>query len=361
NGTEFKSRRQKQREFSRNLRVRVVRSEKWKSSHGSQIHHFGVVLVIGILLVAVLLFCFSGKNQSTKLELELPTQISNTVKPTVEIQNGTQLIWTIPNSPKAVLFIAHGCHRKASDFWDKSSDCPECTGLPEERILVRFALARKFAVLTVSSAGTCWTFGKEKSIVGKMIKSWVDKHKLERLPLVGLGASSGGYFVSALATEMQFSSIVLMIAEGVFDQIRISKQYPPTLFVHMPKDVYRQQKIREFLEGLRMEGIDAAEIECLDLPISPDFLADRIPGLHPDVSTKLFKLFQDKGFVDGKGYMKRDGRRTPWKQALSGYKISLEQSLITPVEEELNLAYAYHEMTSLQSDQIFSWFESHMS
>uniref|UniRef100_A0A1J3GGK2 Secretion-regulating guanine nucleotide exchange factor n=3 Tax=Noccaea caerulescens TaxID=107243 RepID=A0A1J3GGK2_NOCCA len=343
-------------------------SDKGKSPYGgSRSHRFGVTLVVGILLVSALLFCISGKNQSS--EFELRRQISNSVKPelqshshpTVEIQNGTNLVWKIPKSPKAVLFIAHGCHRKASHFWDKSPDCPDCTGLPEERLLIRFALARRFAVLTVSSAGTCWSFGKEKVVVQNVIKSWVKKHELERLPLVALGASSGGYFVSAIATDLKFSSIVLMIAEGVFDQISISKQYPPTLFVHMPKDVYRQQKIREFLEGLRMEGVDAAEIECLDLPLSPGFLADRIPGLDPDVSAKLFKLFQEKGFVDEKGYMKRDGRRTPWKQALSGYKISLEESLVTPVEEELNLAFAYHEMTSLQSEQIFNWFESHMS
>ncbi|VVB06204.1 unnamed protein product [Arabis nemorensis] len=342
----------------------LKRSDKWKSQYGSRSHRLGFTFVVVILLFGALLFCFSGKSQVT--ELELPRNISNSVEPelqvhpTVEIQNKTHLIWKIPNSPKAVLFIAHGCQRKASDFWDRSSDCPKCTGLPEERRLVRFALTREFAVITVSSVGKCWTFGKEKSVVGNVIKSWVEKHELERLPLVALGASSGGHFISALATEMKFSSIVLMIAEGVFDQISITKQYPPTLFVHMPKDVYRQQKIREFLEGLRMKGIDAAEIECLDLPLSSDFLAERIPGLDPDVSAKLFKLFQDKGFVDEKGYMKRDGRRTPWKQALSGYKISLEQSLITPVEEELNLAYAYHEMTSVQSEQIFNWFESHM-
>lgn len=346
--------------------VMLKHIDKGKSPYGSRSHRFGATLVVGILMVSTLLFCISGKNQSS--ELELRRQISNSVKPelqshshpTVEIQNGTNLIWKIPKSPKAVLFIAHGCDRKASDFWDKSSDCPDCTGLPEERLLIRFALARRFAVLTVSSAGTCWSFGKEKSVVQNVIKSWVRKHELERLPLVALGASSGGYFVSALATDLKFSSIVLMIAEGVFDQISISKQYPPTLFVHMPKDVYRQQKIREFLEGLRMQGVDAAEIECLDLPISPGFLADRIPGLDRDVSAKMFKLFQGKGFVDEQGYMKRDGRRTPWKQALSGYKISLEQSLVTPVEEELNLAFAYHEMTSLQSEQIFNWFESHM-
>ncbi|KAG2258403.1 hypothetical protein Bca52824_077697 [Brassica carinata] len=337
----------------------LKRNDKTKPPYGSQTHRLGVTfVVIGLLLLAALLFCLGDdKNQ--------PTQIVKHVSqshPTVEIQNGTQLIWKIPtnNKPKAVLFIAHGCHRKASDFWDKTPSCPNCTGLPEEKVLVRTALSKSFAVITVSSSGTCWSFGKEKKIVGNVLKTWIKKHDLEKLPLVALGASSGGYFVSALAMDMEFSSIVLMIAEGVFDRISVTKRYPPTLFVHMPKDVYRQQKIREFLEGLRMEGVDAEEIECLDLPMSPGFLADRIAGFDRGVSAKVFEVFKEKGFVDEKGYMKRDGRRTPWKQALSGYKISLEESLVTPVEEELNLAYAYHEMTSFQSEQIFNWFESHM-
>ncbi|CAF2048497.1 unnamed protein product [Brassica rapa] len=337
----------------------LKRSDKLKPPYGSRTHRLGVTLVvIGLLLLAALLFRLGDKNH------DQPTQIVKHVSrshPTVEIRNGTRLIWKIPtNKPKAVLFIAHGCHRKASDFWDKSPSCPNCTGLPEEKVLVRTALSKSFAVITVSSSGTCWSFGKEKRVVRDVIKTWVKKHNLESLPLVALGASSGGYFVSALALDMEFSSIVLMIAEGVFDRISVNKRYPPTLFVHMPKDVYRQQKIREFLEGLRVEGVDAAEVECLDLPLSPGFLADRIEGLDRGVSAQVFEVLREKGFVDGKGYMKRDGRRTPWREALSGYKISLEESLVTPVEEELNLAYAYHEMTSLQSEQIFNWFESHM-
>jgi hypothetical protein len=31
------------------------------------------------------------------------------------------------------------------------------------------------------------------------------------------------------------------------------------------------------------------------------------------------------------------------------------------IREELNVAYAFHEFTSLPSTQIFSWFDSHMS
>lgn len=337
----------------------LKRSDKLKPPYGSRTHRLGVTLVvIGLLLLAALLFRLGDKTH------DQPTQIVKHVSrshPTVEIRNGTRLIWKIPtNKPKAVLFIAHGCHRKASDFWDKSPSCPNCTGLPEEKVLVRTALSKSFAVITVSSSGTCWSFGKEKRVVRDVIKTWVKKHNLESLPLVALGASSGGYFVSALALDMEFSSIVLMIAEGVFDRISVNKRYPPTLFVHMPKDVYRQQKIREFLEGLRVEGVDAAEVECLDLPLSPGFLGDRIEGFDRGVSVQVFEVLREKGFVDEKGYMKRDGRRTPWREALSGYKISLEESLVTPVEEELNLAYAYHEMTSLQSEQIFNWFESHM-
>ncbi|KAJ4896161.1 Uncharacterized protein Rs2_22955 [Raphanus sativus] len=341
----------------------LKRSDKVKPPYGSLTHRLGVTFVaITLLSLAALLFCLGDKNHVTRQIVKDKQHEESLSHPTVEIQNGTQLIWKIPTNktPKAVLFIAHGCQRKASDFWDRSPSCPECTGLPEDRVLVRTALSKRFAVITVSSSATCWSFGKEKKLVGDLIKTWVKKHDLEKLPLVALGASSGGYFVSALAMDMEFSSIVLMIAEGVFDRIRVSKRYPPTLFVHMPKDVHRQQKIREFLEGLRMEGVDAAEIECLDLPMSPGFLADRIPGFDRGVSGKVFEVFRKKGFVDEKGYMKRDGRRTPWRQALSGYKISLEESLVTPVEEELNLAYAYHEMTSLQSEQIFNWFESHM-
>lgn len=30
------------------------------------------------------------------------------------------------------------------------------------------------------------------------------------------------------------------------------------------------------------------------------------------------------------------------------------------VTEELNIAYAYHEFTSLENGEIFKWFDSHM-
>ncbi|KAK6157512.1 hypothetical protein DH2020_011760 [Rehmannia glutinosa] len=267
--------------------------------------------------------------------------------PTVEFRNGTDLVWQIPDSPKAVLFLAHGCSGRAVNFWDKSPNCPNCVGLPEERLIVLHALARKFAVLAVSSKGICWSLGEERWIVKDMIQWWIAKQKLEKLPVFALGASSGGYFVSVLATGLQFRGIALMIAEGVYSHLDITKDYPSTLFVHMPKDENRKRKIEKYLVAMKEKGIDVAEVKCMEFPLTPQLFANRI---------------REKGFIDRNGYMRDDGRAIPWKTAIEERNILLpDKSLVNHIQEEMNLAFAYHEMTSLQSQQIFDWFESHMN
>lgn len=327
------------------------------------------VMTTFLILICVLVWVLYRENGEKSDPLsglikENLNSFSSSVKldPTVEFRNGTDLIWQIPDSPKAILFLAHGCNGKAANFWDRSPKCPNCVGLPEERLIVLNALARKFAVLAVSSAGRCWSMEEERLAVKDIIEWWVEKQKLQSLPVVALGASSGGYFVSVLATDLRFSSITIMIAEGLFDRMDITKSYPPTLFVHMPKDKRRGLRIERYLTLLKGEGIDVAEVKCMEFALSPDFLADRIPGLDLATSVKLYNLFQEKGFVDTKGFMRNDGRAMQWKAALKEREIILpDKSIANHIQEEMNLAFAYHEMTSLQSEQIFNWFETHMS
>jgi hypothetical protein len=65
--------------------------------------------------------------------------------------------------------------------------------------------------------------------------------------------------------------------------------------------------------------------------------------------------------LDDKGYLKEDGRTIKWKQALVEMKLIDEKfELFRHINEELNLAFSYHEYTSLKNDEIFGWFESHM-
>ncbi|KAJ3692092.1 hypothetical protein LUZ60_012442 [Juncus effusus] len=286
---------------------------------------------------------------------------STQFNPSLYHSNGTEIIYRIPNSPKAVLFIAHGCTIHAYDFWDKSPNCPQCTGLPEERIFVLQALELNFAVLTISSLAECWSFGKEMENVQWIIQNWVEKNKLEKLPKIAIGASSGGYFISALATKIEFSSICIMIAEGVFETLDIPQNYTPTLFVHMLKDKVRVSLIRSNMAELMEKGIETKEIGCSDFPLDPNFIANRVEGLDLNFAVKLIEILHEKGFLDEKGYLRKDGRAIHWKEALIEKKITNEKfELFRHVNEELNLAFGFHEFTSLKNDEIFEWFESHL-
>ncbi|KAL5989838.1 hypothetical protein ACLOJK_010733 [Asimina triloba] len=340
-------------------------NKQTKQWHGIGNLSVAVFASLLILTAFILVVKNEGNNSASPVPQELQWnsfQSSVQFHPSLEVMNGTDVIWQIPDSSKAVLFLAHGCYGKAANFWDTSTSCPNCVGLPEERLIVLHALARKFSVLTISSIGKCWSLGKDKDRVKGIIRWFIEEYKLEKLPIVALGASSGGYFVSALANEMNFRSITLMIAEGEFESMDIRPDYPPTLFVHMPKDHRRMRLIAEYMEYLKKKGVPVAEVRCTEFPLSPKFLSDRIPGLDPAVSFKLFEMLHEKGFIDQKGYMKNDGRAIPWKASIVGTNLlSGKKELVDHIQEEMNLAFAYHEMTSLQSEQIFKWFESYMS
>lgn len=288
----------------------------------------------------------------------------------VEQRSGNEVLWQLPASPRAAVFVAPGCTIRATDFFDASPNCPRCVGLPEERRFTRAALRRGYAVLAVSSRAECWSLdasgeGSELAAVESIIKWWTKEKypQLAGLPLVGIGASSGGYFLSALAARVRFSSVAVMIAEGVYTTMGdIPAGYPPALFVHMPKDAERAREVADSMGKLRAKRVDVREIQCDDFAVSAKFLAERVPGLTRAVADALVDVLRRKGFVDEKGFMKNDGRSTPWKKAAEEAKVLSEGfRLEKHVTEELNLAYAYHEFTSLKNTEIFEWFESHMA
>jgi len=213
-------------------------------------------------------------------------------------------------------------------------------------------------------AGECWSLGKVVNGAKRVIRSWAAKNGLEGLPVAALGASSGGYFVSRLAAKMSLAAVVIMIAEGAFGGAAgaPAAAYPPTMFIHMPKDRRRAALLERNSKMLTQNGVEVKELESLELPLTPTLLSERIPGVDRELSEKIWKVFGDEGFVDEKGYMKDDGRATPWKDAL--VKRGLWKK-VSPwadhIQEELNLAYGYHEMTSLHADEMFDWIEKHLS
>lgn len=291
---------------------------------------------------------------------------SNNNHPIVQHTEDTVVLWQIPDSPRFVLFVAHGCGGHPGYYWDRSPTCPNCVGMPEERLLVREALRLRYAVIGISSLGKCWSFGKEVTTVKQIISGWIERHpELNNLPVFGLGASSGGHFLSILATKMKFRALTLVVAQGLFKSMSdvVLSDYPPTLFVHMPKDDERMRVIMKYMELLSKKGVAVKEIRCMEFPITPHLLSDRIPGVDQGFSIKLFQMFRELGFIDDHGYMKKDGRKTPWKDSMAMFKSDTDRyrSVVGHIQQELNLAFAYHEMSSLEMGSIFRWFQQHMN
>lgn len=287
---------------------------------------------------------------------------SGILNPKFEVLNNTEYVYQIPARPKAVLFLAHGCSCKATFFWDKHPQCEKCSGVPEERTLVIKALQSSYAVIAVSSSGVCWSQNADSKNTEHVLHNWIDQHSLVDLPILGLGASSGGYFLSRFARSFKFDAIVLMIAEGRFHS-KLNSSYPPVLFVHMPKDEIRAEKIWHIMLVLRRAGIRVDEIQCMELSITDNFFAARIPYIDLVTSLEIRKVLVKNGCLDRKGYMKLDGRQADFESALKNQEKFSVLSRVGDnwehhIREELNLAYAYHEFTSIYSGKILTWLDS---
>eukprot|EP00897_Mesotaenium_endlicherianum_P005155 jgi/Mesen1/4668/ME000241S03709 len=295
------------------------------------------------------------------------------LEPTYATLHGAEVLWQIPKKPRGAVFFAHGCNHKATHFWDQHPNCQTCIGLPEDTALVKAALGRGYAVLTVSSVHTCWNLSwptdqsEEVLTVSRAIATWRKQNHLQGLPIYALGASSGGYFLCILAHKVHFSALVVMISSGfkpaLSEPLAAGEKFPPTLFVHMVKDRKMRLQVMDAIDSLHSVGVSAVELPCYEFPITPWFLSERIAGLTEAVSRRIHDVLVKEHLLDRRGFLLKDGRATRWALPVEHQKILPLESggrlkWQDHIEEELNLAYALHEMTSLNSSQVFNWFDS---
>ncbi|CAM6094393.1 unnamed protein product [Calypogeia fissa] len=352
-----------------------------------------LLAVVGLFLIPSILFAFVNVNDSSTTSgvlshndhhdsatglrhpsqtvqsatsLSTPTTNLPELIPKYENVDGTEYVWQIPTAPKpkAVLFLAHGCQCRSTFFWDRHPQCLNCTGMPEERTLVLDALARGYSVIAVSSTGQCWSSQVDTKKVLKVLRNWVSDLGLVGLPVFGLGASSGGYFISVLAMHFKFQSLIIEISSGRFEAMDFDSTYPPTLFVHMPRDKGLAERISEARDLLSEKGVHNDELLCSPLEITDHFFSERIPDVSRELSEKIVASLHQYGILvpAHKGlYMKADGRQSGWKTALRKESVLSDDDFVKwerHLQEEMNLAYAYHEFTSLPSQYIFDWFDS---
>lgn len=220
------------------------------------------------------------------------------------------------------------------------------------------ALGRGFAVIAISSAYVCWNVKEDLHNVGEILPEWIARSGVERLPVVALGASTGGWFVSRFANQFRFHAIVLMVAEGRFCKERLEFM-PPVMFVHMVKDVARVQQIRADMAVLTASGVSVREHLCMEFPVLRDFFARCIPYIDNDTSALMVEKLVANGSLTEERLLKNDARWFDWSLPLEANDL-LPADLRAHVEEELNVAFAFHEFSSLAAPEVFQWFDYHI-
>ena len=197
-----------------------------------------------------------------------------------------------------IVLLFHGCTHNGIDWFE----------LPEEKRIVKFLLDKKFIVISISSydriESKCWdtrTRGDNRSSIDVdrivatipiLFKELEQKHNIEctTLPLYGIGASSGGDFVSILQNHITFHGINVMISPGneqawkalkEADDKNSKTQSPPRIaFVYMPNDTHWASKdqinhnIQEYLTNVPVQTY-----QCRQIPVTTNLLVERIEGL----------------------------------------------------------------------------------
>lgn len=273
------------------------------------------------------------------------------------------------NEPiRGVVFLAHGCSHRATDWWPASETCPTCLGLPVERGIVTEALRRGYAAIALSSSNKinkCWSnrdLGPAyivlkhfySTILHKAANSGVNTLN-KSPPLHLLGASSGGSFVGLLG--MHASSQGLPIASICIQISALHHEWksgsiPPSIFVHMNIDEMNKGAIKNNLARLQREKIPAQELGCNPKPITPHFFSSEHSYALSDAdSATLQSALRVAGYLTDEGFLKEDPRSSHWRDVVTKALPHIVPSKDTleadksPISELLNLAWALHEIT----------------
>ena len=286
----------------------------------------------------------------------------------VKSLSGAEAMYEIPNAPRGILFLAHGCQHSATDFWAPTAECPQCLGLPEEVRIVKAALREGFAVIAISSqdreVSRCWSFESDGPIVKRALDAFRERHHLPSLPLAALGASSGGAFVLQLAGIMRLVAVISQIM--AIPPAMLSEPMPPTLFIHMSRDQRTAAFVHKDVKRIKnMSSGQAEQIEVAPQKPSAAFFTDRIERLDSAAASALHAALRRHGLLNADGFLAEDPRRSAWREAIRasdglGARLpgpgpnSPADTLVgdeSAVSEVLNVAWAMHEIVSDEMDE----------
>lgn len=244
------------------------------------------------------------------------------------------------------------------------------TGLPEEQQLRQAALRRRLALLAISSLDRigkrCWAELRSDNgrNVASIIKTWVKEHGLQGLPLFTMGASSGGQMALTLPRHLEVGGVYAQV-RGMDDaQVFVlpnGRQYPPTAFVHMPRDAENLAVIQQNIQTLQSAGTRVLEVRIPPRPITVEYLMQRSPLIDKPMAEGVVDALVATGVLLPNGTLTEPPRPVTDRWAPLVQPVIGNLSLVkdeSHLGELLNLAWAKHELVSDDAEAVMTWLQS---
>lgn len=293
----------------------------------------------------------------------------------VRVNGDIETLWQRPFSDpvRGLVFLAHGCMHQATDFFaDREpdgwvfADCSQsnfgrCLGLPEERRLVLRARKRGYLVAAVSGGSgrqSCWDMRRDGQRVASAVKHVLAVEGLPSdTPVLGMGASSGGAFMGQLLlTELQPQ--LLCIAPQISAMNIPSSNNVPTIFVHMSRDERTARMIAGNVQQLQVQDVRTGQIDVKPERVTKELLEASMPEAS---AREVLAAFSNTGLLTADGYLQVDPRRAvpQWSRAARA-AVPGSDSLRpdeSALSELLNVAWAFHELTSASADEVLDFCE----
>eukprot|EP00937_MAST-01D_sp_MAST-1D-sp2_P001590 g1590.t1 len=154
-----------------------------------------------------------------------------------------------------------------------------------------------------------------------------------------------------------------------------SYRYPPATFEHMERDEGTSAGVAMDIAELKRLGVPTREVRVRARPVTAAFFSDAIDEISPAQSAALHGALQGAGYLasssgeDGAGaegadLLLQDPRRSDWREVLraapavasvlKGDSLVADESALA---EEMNVAWAMHELTAEHIEDTLSWFE----
>lgn len=260
-----------------------------------------------------------------------------------------------------LVFLAHGCSHSGTDWWDKSTSCPECIGLPEEKRIVARLVQEGYIPIAVSSqdrlGSRCWA-ETDITPVTKAIKIVREKLNLPTQPLFAFGASSGGTFVSRLGIDPANGFLATAPQLLIKTEPRSAEKKAASIFFTYMARGRTRLMYEQVAEEYERAGFNIRSRFLPPVPVISTFFSDRIETISTETSRKMVDALKKEGYLDKAGMPQDNPRGSSWRLSLQ--KFAGSDSLVadeSPISEVMNVAFAQHEMSSDIVDEMIDFFK----